>query len=127
MADLGLSEKEIKRVYAEADFNGDGEISYEEFIPLAVDLVASMYAKMDLEQQENEAREMAQNTLVHGMSKEEVCRLSMGERVLCVCPNSACVDTASAVCFGDAASATALQFFSHVWRGGTASRRWRRS
>jgi Ca2+-binding EF-hand superfamily protein len=39
MADLGLSDREVKRVMAEADFNDDGEISYAEFIPLAVDLV----------------------------------------------------------------------------------------
>ena len=39
MADLGLGTREVQRVMAEADFNSDGEISYEEFIPLAVDLV----------------------------------------------------------------------------------------
>ena len=76
MADLGLSDRETKRVMAEADFNDDGEISYEEFIPLAVDLVGSMYAKMEAEhareEAENAAREEAQQYLLHGMTKEEV-------------------------------------------------------
>ena len=76
MADLGLSDKETKRVMAEADFNGDGEIGYEEFIPLAVDLVQTMYAKLEAEQaraaDEAAAREEAQNYLLHGMTKEEV-------------------------------------------------------
>jgi len=76
MADLGLSEREVKRVMAEADFNDDGEISYQEFIPLAVDLVQSMYAKMEVEaaaaEAEEDAREEAKNYLLHGMTKEQV-------------------------------------------------------
>merc|ERR1719263_2746576 len=76
MADLGLSDREVKRVMAEADFNDDGEISYEEFIPLAVDLVQSMYARMEAElaeqQDEDAAREAAKEYLLHGMTKEEV-------------------------------------------------------
>lgn len=76
MADLGLSDRETKRVMAEADFDGNGEISYAEFIPLAVDLVQSMYAKMEMEaakaKEEDEAREEAKNYLLHGMTKEEV-------------------------------------------------------
>ena len=74
--DLGLSDKEARRVMGEADFNEDGEISYEEFIPLAVELVGSMYAKMEAEyarqQDEDEAREEAQNYLLHGMTKQQV-------------------------------------------------------
>ena len=76
MADLGLGTREVQRVMAEADFNSDGEISYEEFIPLAVDLVQSMYAKMEAEAakaaEEEEAREEAKNYLLHGMTKEQV-------------------------------------------------------
>ena len=82
MADLGLSDRETKRVMAEADFDDNGEISYDEFIPLAVDLVGGMYAKMDAEadreQNEADAREEAQNYLMHGMTKEEVEQV-MGE------------------------------------------------
>jgi len=76
MADLGLPDKEVKRVMAEADFNDDGEVSYEEFIPLAVDLVQSMYAKMEADAakkaDEDDAREEAKNYLLHGMTKEQV-------------------------------------------------------
>ena len=76
MADLGLGDRETKRVMAEADYNSDGEISYEEFIPLAVDLVQAMYARMEAaaakEAEEDEAREEAKAYLLHGMSKEEV-------------------------------------------------------
>lgn len=61
---------------AEADFNDDGEVSYEEFIPLAVDLVQSMYAKMEADAakkaDEDDAREEAKNYLLHGMTKEQV-------------------------------------------------------
>lgn len=81
MADLGLSDRETKRVMAEADFDGNGEISYAEFIPLAVDLVQSMYAKMEMEQaraqEEDDAREEAKNYLLHGMTKEEVENVMM--------------------------------------------------
>ena len=75
-----MSDRETKRVMAEADFDGNGEISYAEFIPLAVDLVQSMYAKMEMEQaraQEDDAREEAKNYLLHGMTKEEVENVMM--------------------------------------------------
>lgn len=76
MADLGLSDVETKRVMAEADCNADGEISYDEFIPLAVEMVQTMYAKMETQEArkmaEDEAREEAKYYLLHGMSKDEV-------------------------------------------------------
>ena len=76
MADLGLPDRETKRVMAEADMDGDGTISYREFIPLAVDLVQSMYAKLEAEmargREEEEAREEAKQFLLHGMTKEQV-------------------------------------------------------
>ena len=71
MYDNGLSEKEAKRVMAEADMDDNGEISYEEFIPLAVELVHNMYAKMEAEAYKTEAeqlkREEAKHFLLHGM------------------------------------------------------------
>jgi len=76
MADLGLSETEVKRVMAEADVNGDGEITYAEFVPLAVDLVQAMYAKaeaaQDLAAEEAEAAQAATEFMLHGMSREEL-------------------------------------------------------
>jgi len=81
MADLGLSDRERKLVMAEADMDGNGEISYNEFIPLAVDLVHTMYAKMDQEEakaaMEDEAREEAKNYLLHGMTKDQVEQVMM--------------------------------------------------
>ena len=76
MADLGLSESEVKNVMAEADVNGDGEITYAEFVPLAVDLVQALYAKAeaanDLAADEEEAKEAATEFMLHGMSREEL-------------------------------------------------------
>ena len=71
----------------EADFNEDGEISYEEFIPLAVELVGSMYAKMEAEyarqHDEDEAREEASTYLLHGMTKQQVRDRTRNHRALC--------------------------------------------
>ena len=74
--DLGLPESEARRILCEADINGDNEIEYAEFVPLAVDLVQSMYAKMEAqalkEAEEAEALEEAQQHLMHGMTQAEV-------------------------------------------------------
>ena len=76
MAQLGLSDREVKRVMMEADVNDDGEISYQEFVPLAVDFVQGMYAKVEAElheaKQEDAAREEAREYLLHGMTKAQV-------------------------------------------------------
>lgn len=75
-AELQLSDREVKRVLAEADTNGDGEVSYEEFIPIGVEIVHNIYAKNEMEAaraaEEDAAREEAQLYLVHGMTKEQV-------------------------------------------------------
>ena len=76
MADLGLSDREVSRVLAEADVNDDGVIDYAEFVPLAVDLVQGLYARADaqLEADETEhaAREQAQQYMLHGMTKAQL-------------------------------------------------------
>ena len=76
MADLGLTDTEIKRVMAEADVNGDGEVGYHEFVPLAVDLVQALYAKAEAAQQlaeeEERAAEAASEFMLHGMTREEL-------------------------------------------------------
>mmetsp|Transcript_8595 Transcript_8595/g.22223 ORF Transcript_8595/g.22223 Transcript_8595/m.22223 type:complete len:440 (+) Transcript_8595:38-1357(+) len=75
-AKLGLSAKEVRRVMAEADENDDGLIGYEEFIPLAIDLVQAMYARMDAaaekEQDLAAARAAAEAHMLHGMPKEKL-------------------------------------------------------
>lgn len=76
MAELPLSKKEMRAVMAEADVNNDGEVNYAEFLPLAIEIVQGLYAREDLraseEAEEEEAREAAQDMLVHGMSREEL-------------------------------------------------------
>ena len=81
-ADLGLTKRESMALLSEADMDGNGEVSYEEFVPLAVDLVQAMYARMDAQQakadDEDQARRDAKDYLVHGMKKDEVENI-MGE------------------------------------------------
>lgn len=76
MANLGLTNAELTRVMAEADVNHDGEITYAEFVPLAVDVVMSFYARVEkdtaINHEEREARERAHSFMLHGMSKEEL-------------------------------------------------------
>jgi Ca2+-binding EF-hand superfamily protein len=75
MADLGLSSAEAKLVMCEADFNDDGEISYAEFIPLAIDLIQAMYARMEAEAKARaEEAAVAERAyeLVHGLGREQV-------------------------------------------------------
>merc|ERR1719389_369902 len=63
---------EILRFLAEADMNEDGMIEYEEFIPLALQIVQGMYAKKRLEQHMVDVDQHAEDLLVHGMSREEL-------------------------------------------------------
>jgi Ca2+-binding EF-hand superfamily protein len=66
---------EIYRFLAEADMNEDGMIEYEEFIPLALQIVQGMYAKKRLEQHITEIDQHAEDLLVHGMSRDELTEL----------------------------------------------------
>jgi len=76
--EIGLDDAEAQRVMAEADVNGDGQISFAEFVPAAVDLVQAVYAKADatqqLEVEADKAGEDAKDFMLHGMSKEELER-----------------------------------------------------
>jgi len=66
---------EIYRFLAEADMNEDGMIEYEEFIPLALQIVQGMYAKKRLEQHISDVDQHAEDLLVHGMSRDELTEL----------------------------------------------------
>ena len=74
IANLGLSDADLTRLMAEADVNHDGKIDYGEFVPLAVDLVQGLYAKLDVkaeaDAQEERARLAANEYMLHGMSKD---------------------------------------------------------
>jgi len=79
---MGFPPDEIYRFLAEADQNADGMIEYEEFIPLALQIVQSIYAKKALEAHIDHVEQQAQ-TLVHGMSREELtaCIQQMFEEI----------------------------------------------
>jgi len=73
---LPLTESDVRMLMAEADENHDGVIEYEEFVPLAVDLIEAMYAKAAADEEmavENaEAVETAEDMLLNGMSREQL-------------------------------------------------------
>merc|ERR1719263_1584381 len=56
--------------------NEDGMIEYEEFIPLALQIVQGMYAKKRLEQHISDVDQHAEDLLVHGMSRDELTELA---------------------------------------------------
>ena len=74
--ELGLSNKDIRRVMSEADENQDGCIDYSEFVTVAVDVVNSVYAKRDFEAEQearkDDALEDAREFLLHGMPREDL-------------------------------------------------------
>lgn len=72
---LDFPKDEIYRFLAEADMNADGKIEYEEFIPLALQIIQGMYAKKRLEQHMTDVDQHAEDLLVHGMSREELTDL----------------------------------------------------
>jgi len=72
---LDFPKDEIYRFLAEADMNSDGMIEYEEFIPLALQIIQGMYAKKRMEQHMSEVEQHAEDLLVHGMSREELTDL----------------------------------------------------
>jgi len=74
--ELDLDQKDVMKIMAEADENDDGTIEYNEFVPIAVDVVNSIYAKQDFEAEQEgrkeEALEDARDFLLHGMPREEL-------------------------------------------------------
>lgn len=72
---LDFPQDETLRFLAEADMNADGMIEYEEFIPLALQIIQGMYAKKRLEQHMVDVDQHAEDLLVHGMSREELTEL----------------------------------------------------
>jgi len=72
---LDFPRDEIYRFLAEADLNTDGVVQYEEFIPLAMDIIKGMYAKHAVEQHMMDLDAQGEAMLVHGMSREELVDL----------------------------------------------------
>jgi len=73
---LPLSDKDIAFIMAEVDENQDGVIEYKEFVPLAVDLIESIYAKTTAQiavaQADADAHEAAVASLLNGMPREDL-------------------------------------------------------
>merc|ERR1719401_1517756 len=72
---LDFPKDQILLFLAEADMNADGMVEYEEFIPLALQIIQGMYAKKRLEQHMSDVNQHAEELLVHGMSREELTEL----------------------------------------------------
>ena len=72
---LGLSSREIRKIMMECDEDSDGMIDYNEFLPIAVEMLQAYNAKMDAiegeEMQKIQAFEEA-NAMIYGMNKEEL-------------------------------------------------------
>eukprot|EP00960_Hanusia_phi_P040067 754228-Hanusia_phi.AAC.1 len=75
-ANLGLTKKQIKLLYSQADMNEDGLIQYREFIPACVELISSIQARKDTQQQvrdaEQSAAEAAEDYVFRGIPREEI-------------------------------------------------------
>lgn len=74
-SELGLTDKDVLKIMAEADGNDDGTIDYKEFLPIAIDVMNSIYAKQDFEaekERREDAIEDVKDYLLHGMPQEEL-------------------------------------------------------
>jgi Ca2+-binding EF-hand superfamily protein len=72
---LNFPKDQIYLFLAEADMNRDGNVEYEEFIPLALQIIQGMYAKKRLEHHMADVGQHAEDLLVHGMSRQELTEL----------------------------------------------------
>ena len=54
---IGQNDAELTQLMAGADVNHDGKIDYAEFVPLAVDLVGGLCAKLDVAASQLDAQE----------------------------------------------------------------------
>merc|ERR1711959_5829 len=74
-AQFGFSKEEVRRMLMEGDENDDGTIDYNEFLPIGVEIVQSIYAKNEAraakEQMENEVENAARSALLHGMTQKQ--------------------------------------------------------
>lgn len=69
---LDFPKDDIFRFLAEADMNDDGVIQYQEFIPIAVQIIEAMYSKDRLAEEKAQRSHKAEELLVHGMTREEL-------------------------------------------------------
>lgn len=81
-AELGLSKKDARAIMSEADENDDGALEYREFVPVMVEIIHGLKAKAEAaavaEEAEDEAREVVEMHLLHGMPREDLEALMRG-------------------------------------------------
>ena len=75
-SEMNLSDNLVREILAEADENDDGLVSYDEFVPLMVDLISMQQAKESARQAREEAaeerRREAVGDLIKGMQRGEL-------------------------------------------------------
>jgi len=67
-----MSEDDMWYFLAEADSNADNKIEYHEFIPIALQIIQTMYAKKKQADKQEKVQEEIGELLVHGMDREEL-------------------------------------------------------
>lgn len=78
-AALGLKPSEIQRLLAEVDEDGNGKVSYAEFIPIATDVIQAMRTRHRVQAEEQRLSaevEAAASALVNGMPKAQVIEIA---------------------------------------------------
>jgi Ca2+-binding EF-hand superfamily protein len=82
-ADIGLSTEDIYEIMMQADENGDGQIEYAEFVPIAAETIQALQAREAAEQQDEEMLEdaefAAEMALSRGMTQEELDSIILEE------------------------------------------------
>ena len=70
--DLGITSQEIKFVISEADENDDGFIAYNEFVPVAVDMILAFRARAHAKHTTGDADEVIDDDVLKLLSGEEL-------------------------------------------------------
>ena len=73
---VGLSPQEISLIIAAADVDASGEVDYNEFVPLAVDMVHTMRTKAKAKQRVNDISESVTDLVLKSLDTKELDRIS---------------------------------------------------
>lgn len=70
--ELGISPQELRFVISEADENENGVVDYDEFVPLAVDLIQSFRARNRAKALNSQHDVMIDDQIMKSISQEEL-------------------------------------------------------
>lgn len=70
-----ITEDDLYFFLSEADVNADNKIEYNEFIPIALQIIQAMYSKKRFEEKKGDVAQQAKDILVHGMDRGELERV----------------------------------------------------